>query len=178
MTVARAPPRRPARTSRCRVGWFLLSGEHHSTKVTTPANNANARYPASRTATTGNGAVGELPATASAGVPTPKENAPTTGWPSAETTRQLTTYDPCDRCAGIGQVTVCPATAGSGVRTVAPLSSTSRIPSGIRLTASVNRIWTLAGAWSSWAPFAGVLATSSAWADAGEASSNAEDGRQ
>jgi len=91
MRAARAPPIRPARTSRCRVGWFRVPGAHQSTKVTTPANSANPRYPASRAATTVHGVVGVLPATARAGVPIPKENAPATGCPSEDTTRQLTT---------------------------------------------------------------------------------------
>ena len=157
-----------------------LPGEQNSTKAITPARREKARYPANRATITCQGAVSDVGVACTvagpllAAAPIPNENAPATGWPSEDTTRQLTAYEPSGSWAGIGQVTVCPVTEGAGVFRVAPTESTRWMPSSTRLTDSVNVIVMVSGAASSRSPLAGSLETSSACADTGEAKSSAK----
>ena len=104
---------------------------------------------------------GKAPATGCAlASPTENTSEPPTGCPSAEITRQLSTWVP-RRSAGGLTVTVVFSDAAATVATT-PSGAISRITSGVTGSLKINR--SDAGGSASNAPSAGSARTSEAWA--------------
>src|SRR3954468_5943530 len=166
-----------ARVSRCSRGSAAAPAAAQSTNAMTPAKAAKATYPTRRAPTTGQGAVVAESAleemssgTTGAVAPIPNANAPSIGCPSAEMTRQVTTYAPSLRLPGRRQLIVWPETVGSGVVTVVPPPLSRWIPPSTRFTDSLKVIVIWVGELSRRCPFDGSVLSSSACAEPGAAS--------